>query len=204
MAVVTEAAHVHETAHRPRANRLGLWLFIASETFLFSALISARYVVWVDRPEILHEVHVSFPPEGQVLALIITVVLLASSISAYLAEAAIRHDDRTRFLRYVALTIFFGLVFMVGVVFEWIEGIDEGWLGNADPDVATFGSQFYTLIGLHAFHVFTGLVALAILWTLGRRGRFGSSNYWPAEGVVKYWHFVDLAWVVIYPTLYLF
>jgi len=37
----------------------------------------------------------------------------------------------------------------------------------------------------------------------GRRGRYGPGDYWPVEGVVKYWHFVDVAWVFIYPTLYL-
>ncbi len=162
-------------------------------------------MLWSDRPaELDHLEWTAFPPEGQVLALIITIVLLASSISAFLAEASIAHDDRKRFLRYTAATIGLGLLFMVGVGLEWQEGLAGGWLGNADPDIARFGSQFYALIGLHAFHVFTGILALAVIWHLGRKGRFGAGDYWPAEGVVKYWHFVDLAWVVIYPTLYLF
>lgn len=206
MAMTGAAAHARaEATHRPRANRLGFWLFIASETFLFGALISTRYVVWADRPEELDRLEwTAFPPEGQVLALFITIVLLASSISAFLAEASIAHDDRRRFLRYTKVTIGLGLLFMVGVGLEWQEGLHGEWLGNADTAIATYGSHFYTLIGLHAFHVFTGLVALAVVWHLGRRGHFGSEDYWPAEGVVKYWHFVDLAWVVIYPTLYLF
>lgn len=206
MAVAGAAAHGRpEASHRPRANKLGLWLFIASETFLFGALISTRYVRWTERPsELEHLDWTAFPPQGQILAVIITIVLLGSSISAFLAEASIAHDDRKRFLRYTAATIGLGLLFMVGVGLEWQEGLHAGWLGNADPELANFGSQFYTLIGLHAFHVFTGILALAVIWHLGRRGRFGSSDYWPAEGVVKYWHFVDLAWVVIYPTLYLF
>jgi len=60
------------------------------------------------------------------------------------------------------------------------------------------------LIGLHAFHVCTGIVTLFIILFLGIRGHFGSNDYWGVEGVIKYWHFVDLAWVIIYPTLYLF
>lgn len=111
-------------------------------------------------------------------------MLLASSISAYLAEASIAHDDRKRFLRYTGLTIGLGLLFMVVVVLEWNEGLTATWLGNADADIATFGSHFYTLIGLHAFHVFTGILALAVVWLLGRKGHFGSQDYWGAEGVV--------------------
>jgi cytochrome c oxidase subunit 3 len=60
------------------------------------------------------------------------------------------------------------------------------------------------LIGLHAFHVLTGLIGLSIVLSLGSRGHYGSTDFWAVEGVVKYWHFVDLAWVLIYPTLYLF
>jgi heme/copper-type cytochrome/quinol oxidase subunit 3 len=43
-----------------------------------------------------------------------------------------------------------------------------------------------------------------IVLVLGIKGHYGSDDYWGVEGVVKYWHFVDLAWVIIYPTLYLF
>ena len=80
---------------------------------------------------------------------------------------------------------------------EWWEGL------RFFPPQALFESAFFTLIGLHAFHVLTGVVALTIVQGLGKRGRFGSQDYWALEGVVKYWHFVDVAWVFILPTLYL-
>lgn len=189
MALGADAAYARaEATYRPGANKLGLWIFIASETFLFAAFISARYITsGTSKPEDLN----------QPLALAITIVLLVSSISAYLGETSIKADDREGFQRYVATTIGLGLLFMAGVVIEWIEG-----LGHFPPS-ELYGSAFFTLIGLHAFHVFTGVAALAVVWNLGRKGHFGSSNYWPVEGVIKYWHFVDLAWVVIYPTLYL-
>lgn len=50
----------------------------------------------------------------------------------------------------------------------------------------------------------TGVLGLAFVYGLGRSGRFtGRGRSWPVEGTVKYWHFVDVAWVFIYPTLYL-
>lgn len=190
MAMSTTAAHARaEAAYRPRANKLGLWLFIASETFLFGALISARYIAsGVHKPEELN----------QALALGLTIILLLSSISAFSAEVSIAHDERKSFMRYTMATMVLGLLFLVGVIFEWREALD------LFPPETIYGTSFFTLVGLHAFHVLTGVAALLVVWNLGRKGHFGSQDFWGVEGVIKYWHFVDLAWVVIYPTLYLF
>ncbi len=190
MALEIPAAHARaEATYRPRANRLGLWLFFISETFLFGAVLSARYYTTG-----------TFKPAelNQGLALVITIVLLLSSLSAYMAESSIAANDRRGFLRYTAVTILLGLLFMVGVAFELREALEFF------PPSTLYGSSFFTLIGLHAFHVLTGVAALAVVWRLGNQGHFGSDDHWGVEGVVKYWHFVDLAWVVIYPTLYLF
>ena len=187
MALALEAAHQRaEATYRPKANRLGLWLFIASETFLFAAFISSRYIAdGTNKPEHLN----------QSLALILTTVLLVSSISAYLAEQAIAHDDRRTFGICISITILLAFGFMGGVAMEFKEAA-------ADFPVSTiYGSNFYMLIGLHSFHVLTGAIALVVAANLGRKGHFGSHNSWFVEATVKYWHFVDLAWVVIYPTL---
>lgn len=190
MAFTTDAAHARaEAVYRPRANRLGLWLFFASETFLFAALISARYATsGTARPA----------EANQALALAITVVLLFSSLSAYLAESAISCDQRKKFMRYTGITIGLGLLFMVGVFFELREAAEYF------PIDTIYGSSFFTLIGAHGLHVLSGVIALIFVWNLSRKGHFGSEDYWGVEGVVKYWHYVDLVWVIIYPTLYLF
>lgn len=175
-------------ATRARANRLGIWLFFASESFLFAAVISARFfVLGTDRP----------PELNQPLGLAISLVLLLSSLMAYRAEVSIAFGDRPAFLRNVAATLGLGALFMAGVALEWKEGLEFF------PPSTLFGSAFFTLIGLHAFHVLTGMLGLGAIWWLGRKRRFSPDDYWGAEGVIKYWHFVDLAWVFIYPTLYL-
>jgi cytochrome c oxidase subunit 3 len=178
-----------DTSFQPKANRIGLWLFIVSETFLFGAFLSARWFsTGTLKPEELN----------QTLALILTIVLLLSSISAYLAETSIKYNHRRNFALFMMLTIAMGLIFLGGVGIELREAI------HAYPPETPYGSSYFMLIGLHAFHVVTGLMALLMVLILGLRGHYGSSEYWGVEGVVKYWHFVDLAWVVIYPALYLF
>src|SRR3990172_9345494 len=111
MAVIyARDVHKEEEARRPALNQLGLWLFFASETFLFAALATARfYIAGLDRPEELN----------QKLGLAITSVLLLSSVTAFRAESAIAHGDRANFLRYLLATIVLGLVFVGGVGIEW-------------------------------------------------------------------------------------
>ena len=190
--MTTDTAHTEyrqDMSFQPRANRIGMWLFIVSESFLFAAFLAARYFsTGTYRPEELN----------QTLALLLTIVLLVSSVTAFLAESAIRFNHRRKFIIFTIATILMGLFFLGGVVIELREAI------HFFPPGTPYGSAYFMLIGLHAFHVVTGLVALGIVLFLGIKGHFGSKDYWGVEGVVKYWHFVDLAWVIIYPTLYLF
>lgn len=189
MAQPQPAVAVTHAHSRLDINRLGLWLFIISETFLFAALISSRY--FLHRLDVPDEV-------DQNLGLLLTAVLLLSSLSAYRAETFAAHGDQRRYEWHLLATIGLGVLFLVGVGFEW-----DAAFGHFPPNTG-YGTIFFTTTGIHAFHVLSGLIALTLVFFLGRRGRFTSGNgYWGVEGSVKYWHFVDVAWVFIYPTLYL-
>lgn len=183
MATATHAVH-----DRLAINRIGLWLFILSESFLFGALISSRfYLQGVQRPAELN----------QPLGLIISIILVGSSLTAYRAEVAASFGDQRRMLWNILATVGLGLLFLAGVGVEWREAY------HFFPPSTGFGTVFFTLTGVHATHVLSGLLLLALVYFLGRKGRFTARNAWGVEGVVKYWHFVDVAWVFIYPTLYL-
>ncbi len=177
--------------HRPSRlviNRLGLWLSLLSETFLFAAILPSRY--YLQGLTVNEDVN-------QVLGLGITIVLLLSSLSAYRGEMCAAHGDMKGAARSLLVTIGLGIIFVVGVGLEWREAFVHF------PPQTGFGTLFFTMTGIHAFHVVTGLLALGVVYGMVRRGRFASGNYWGVEGVIKYWHFVDVAWGFIYPTLYL-
>ncbi len=181
-------AHAHQAYSRLRINRIGLWLFILSESMIFVALLVARFSLQgTFRPDDLN----------QTIGLIITSILLLSSLTAYRAEAKAALGDQRGFLQHTMLTVVLGVVFLVGVAIEWNEAFAHF------PPQTGFGTVFFTMTGMHAFHVITGLVALAMLYWNGRRGIYTPENYWGVEGVVKYWHFVDVVWVFFYPALYL-
>ena len=169
-------------------NRFGLWLFLVSDASFFIALLSARFfVVGTSRPE---EV-------DQLLGLGLTVVLLSSSLTAYRAEVAAEHGDRQTAMRMLLATMGMGVLFLFGVGFEWYEAFQYF------PPSTAFGTVLFTLTGVHAFHVVTGVLTLGFVYFRVRNAGPDADNQWAVEGAVKWWHFVDVAWVFIYPTLYL-
>ncbi len=185
-----ETAHqAHETpGQRLRMNRLGMWIFILSESMLFLGMGVVRFSL---AGTYTHE------ELSQFTGLIITVILLISSFTAYRAEQAMSRGDADSVRKNLLWTIGLGVVFMAGVSFEWYEAF------AAFPQVTVFGSVFFTMTGLHAFHVITGLIAIGIVRRRVKAGDVNSENAWPVEASVKYWHFVDVVWVFFYPALYL-
>jgi cytochrome c oxidase subunit 3 len=169
-------------------NRLGLWLFIVSDAFVFIGLFVSRFYLLGtgQRPEV-----------DQRVGLAVTVILLVSSFFANRAETAMAYGDRKAFLRFTLITIVLGVLFLVGVVgVEW-------QIAPSGPDQGVVWSLFYTMTGFHAFHVLTGVIFLWVVFRNGRKGLYNTERHWPVEAAAVYWHFVDVVWVFYYPALYL-
>ncbi len=189
-------AHAEHAHHSPFhydydvLNRMGLWLFFASETMIFLILLVVRFGL----------AGTSMPGElDQVLGLGITVILLLSSLTAYRAESAIAMGDRKKFQRNLLGTIIMGTIFLLAVVaIEWPEAPHHGVTVDTP-----YGAAFFAMTGMHAFHVFTGVLMLIMVYWNGLKGAYSAEKHWGVEAVVKYWHMVDLVWVFFYPALYL-
>jgi cytochrome c oxidase subunit 3 len=167
--------------------RLGLWLFLLSDSFMFGGLYITRwYLLGGHRPEL-----------NQTLGLIVTSVLLISSFFMNRAETSIAHGDRKGFLISTAITLVLGLAFLAGVVgVEWRTA-------PFSPGDGPQGSVFYMLTGMHAFHVFSGVLFLLVILRNGARGLYSAEKHWAVEACANYWHFVDVVWIFYYPALYL-
>ncbi len=190
--------HGHEE-HGPsyeftlRNNRLGLWLFFASEAFLFGGLLVSRFVLWGNtRPEV-----------DQVIGLIVTVVLLISSISMFVAETAIGRGDRKLFMICLPITAILGAAFLLGViVFEW-GAFPSIYKGHLTPWDNVYGAVVFAMTGMHALHVLSGIVFILIVWNLGRKNYYSKEEHWGVEACAIYWHYVDVIWMFFYPAIYL-
>ena len=189
----------HEGGHdsyeyKSGTNRLGLWLFLVSDTFVFGGLMVMR----------INLLGLTHPDLSQFLGLGVTSVLLISSFFMNRGETMIKNGDRKGFLNNTLITFILGLGFLIGVVFvEWRLAAHEGLIASfGDPAKGPVGAVFYMMTGMHAFHVLTGLIFLAIVWNNGRKGLYDEKHY-PVEAAAVYWHFVDVVWIFFYPALYL-
>ena len=185
----SENEEIESYDYKSGTNRLGLWLFLVSDTFVFAGLMAMRInLLGLTRPEL-----------NQFLGLGVTAVLLISSFFMNRGETLLHNGDRQGFLWNTAVTFVLGLGFLLGVVLiEWPTASREG----LTPSSGVAGAAFYMMTGMHAFHVFTGLILLVIVWLNGRRGLYDAKNY-PVEAAAVYWHFVDVVWIFFYPALYL-
>ena len=66
-----------------------------------------------------------------------------------------------------------------------------------------FFDLYYAMTGIHAIHVTMGLVLLAWMVRLARRGTLTPRYHTPLELCGIYWHFVDVVWVFLWPMFYL-
>lgn len=174
-------------SYKLATNRIGLWLFLISDSFIFGGLMISRInLLGLTRPDLI-----------QVLGLGVTSVLLISSFFANRAEVSMEYGDRKRFIRSISAAIGLGVLFLIGVLgVEWR-------LAPFGPDTNLAGAVFYVMTGFHAFHVFTGVIFLAIVLRNGLHGLYSAEKHWAVEASAVYWHFVDVVWFFFYPALYL-
>ncbi len=92
-----------------------------------------------------------------------------------------------------------GLIFILGTAREWYGLIYEHGLTISS---SLFGTTFYSLVGLHAFHVIVGLLGLSIIMTFGLLGLVKQEHTERIEVFSLYWHFVDAVWVVVLTVVY--
>lgn len=177
-------------AYKTGTNRLGLWLFLLSDSFVFGGLAVARFnLLGLTRPHL-----------NQVLGLVVTAVLLISSYFMNRAETSMEHGDRKGFIIGTSMTLILGIGFLLGVVgVEWPQAIHEG----ITPSSGAAGAIFFMMTGMHAFHVLTGVIFLIVVLRNGARGLYSAEKHWAVEAAAVYWHFVDVVWIFFYPALYL-
>src|SRR5215469_15801493 len=128
-----------------------------------------------------------------------TICLLSSSLTIHFSEKALEWGNRGAFLGLWFLTFVLGGLFLYGTAQEWRHLIYERGLTISTN---LFGTTYYSLVGLHAFHVTAGLILLSIVLFFGLAGRAGPEQSARVDVLSMYWHFVDAVWVVVFTVVY--
>ena len=178
--------------------KLGMWLFILSDSLTFSAVLIGYSYVRVASPSWPTPFHL-WPTIA--MASLMTFCLLSSSLTMVLAVNAAQREDRGATVGWILSTVLGGLAFIVLHGNEWRGLINEGVTLFGNPwGTPLFGATFFGLTGMHMFHVASGVLYLGAIALGVSRGRFGAEH---VEVCGLYWHFVDLVWMFIFPLVYL-
>lgn len=192
-------AYATTVSHTPATgiptNKLGMWLFLASEVMFFTGLIAA-YVV-------LRMGNLAWPgPEGHLsvpIGTLNTLVLITSSVTMVLALAALQHEDQQGAWVFLLVTILLGSSFLGIKAYEYGTKFSH----HITPSTNIFWSCYFTLTGFHALHVLGGVIANLWLWLRILQRRLTAGSAYKLELVGLYWHFVDIVWIFLFPLLYL-
>jgi len=177
----------------PYRGKVGMACLIIAESAIFTIFVVA-YLYYLGKS-------LSGPTPREVLEtpIFYTICLLSSSLTIHIAGKLLERGRRAAFLASWLLTLILGALFLYGTGREWHRLIYERGLTISTN---LFGTTYYSLVGLHAFHVTVGLILLTIVLLLGLAGRVGRDQSARIEVLSQYWHFVDAVWVVVFTVVY--
>ena len=189
------------------AGKFGIWVFLASETLFFGALLLTYTVCRIEHPD-------AFAAAGRETNVwygtINTAVLLTSSLTMAVAAQAAEESARLRrlILASLMMTAMLGLAFIVIKGFEYKEDIDKHLVPGAgfalpQPGAQLFYGLYWLVTGVHAIHLSIGIALVSrLIWLIYRRELLAKDNP-EIEVTALYWHLVDIVWIFLYPLIYL-
>src|SRR5688500_3614104 len=200
-------AHQFDDLEQQReADTLGMWAFLATEVLFFGAVLAAFAIYRLYYHEGFREAqsHLNWA-----IGAINTAVLLVSSYTVVLAVHAAHKNDSRGIVRALAATIGLAVIFLmlkaVEYRLEWTAGhvpaLNWRWTHHHEAEAKLFLSFYFIMTGIHALHMIVGIGIFVWVIRHARKGRFSRDYYNPVEISGLYWHFVDVVWIFLYPTL---
>lgn len=192
-AVTTSFSNPAAEWQLPSRGKVAMASLIIAESAIFTIFVVA-YLFYLGKS-------LTGPTPGEVLEtpILYTICLLSSSLTIHFAAKFLVRGIGFAFLGLWLLTIALGGLFLYGTAKEWQRLIYEQGLTISTN---LFGTTYYSLVGLHAFHVTAGLVMLVVVAVFGFNGRVGVKQSGHIEVLSMYWHFVDAVWVVVFTVVY--
>ena len=178
----------------PDRGKVAMVSLIIAEAAIFTIFVVA-YLFYVGK-----SLNGPTPRDVLEIPIFYTICLLSSSLTIHFAGKFLQRGRSMAFLGSWLLTILLGGAFMYGTAQEWRRLIYEQGLTISTN---LFGTTYYSLVGLHAFHVTAGLVLLSIVLLFAFGGRVGADQSSRVDALSLYWHFVDCVWVIVFIVVYI-
>ena len=186
------------------SNKLGMWVFLASDVMFFTALIGSYIILRFGMTD-------AWAAPGAVLNVPLTAfntfLLICSSVTMVKAFAAIEEGDQQGLKTWLIATALIGMAFVGVQVYEYIKLVGHGFVPNVAGYHAEgrplYGATFYTMTGFHGAHVSIGVICLWFTVIQAFRGKYTAERHGGVEIMGLYWHFVDLVWIILFTIVYL-
>ena len=193
MSALTAITQTQGAWSLPDRGKVGMAFLIIAESAIFTIFVVA-YLFYAGKS-------LTGPTPREVLEppIFYSICLLSSSLTIHFAARLLQRERRGAFLGLLSLTILLGALFLYGTGREWYRLIYEHGLTIS---ANLFGTTYYSLVGLHAFHVTAGLLMLTIVLLFGLAGRVGGEHSARLDVLSLYWHFVDAVWIVVFTVVY--
>jgi cytochrome c oxidase subunit 3 len=198
--VTTAAPNISGRIHslnRPNLVSVGTIIWLSSELMFFAGLFAIYFTARAQNPP-----GNTWPPAPTQLdvpyALVVTIVLVASSFTCQFGVFAAERGDVFGLRRWYLLTLLMGTIFVLGQANEYRTLVEEG---TTIPSSA-YGTVFYLATGFHGLHVIGGLLAFIFLIIRTKLSKFTPAQATAAIVVSYYWHFVDVVWIGLFATIY--
>jgi nitric oxide reductase NorE protein len=185
--------HTEENPAKFVPGQPDMWMFVLFESLLFTGYFSVYLVSRTQNEALFLQSQSDLDLR---IGIVNTIALLLSSWAIARCVQASRAGDYRSALINAFVTVFFGLVFLVSKILEWIKEIRLGNTFTSDE----FFQHYFFLTSIHCIHVLIGFVVLGVvvyqLWRPARRSQQ------LVETGATYWHTVDFLWVLIFALLY--
>jgi cytochrome c oxidase subunit 3/cytochrome o ubiquinol oxidase subunit 3 len=178
----------------PSRGHVGMLSLIAAEFAIFTIFVVA-YLFYIGK-----SLTGPMPKDVLEVPIFATICLLSSSWTIHLAVKALQNGRLRAFGAWWFVTMSLGFIFLVETGREWHHLIFEKGLTISTN---LFGTTYYSLVGLHAFHVIVGLIGIAIAMILTLLGKVKEEHSERADVFSLYWHFVDVVWIVVFTVVYI-
>src|SRR6267142_1199792 len=192
-AITNSIAQAPEPWTLPYRGKVAMAGLIIAESAIFTIFVVA-YLFYTGKS-------LTGPTPREVLRppIFYSICLFSSSVTIHFAVKLLRRRQFAAFLALWALTLALGALFLYGTAREW-----HNLIYNHGLTISTnlFGTTYYSLVGLHAFHVTVGLLALSTVLLFALTGRVRTQHGGRVEVLSLYWHFVDAVWVVVFTVVY--
>jgi cytochrome c oxidase subunit 3 len=178
----------------PSRGRVGMLSLIAAELAIFTIFVVA-YLFYLGK-----SLTGPMPKDVLEVPIFASICLLSSSLTIHAAVKALQQGRSRAFAMWWFATLALGFIFLAETAREWHHLIYEKSLTISTN---LFGTTYYSLVGLHAFHVIVGLICIAIAMVLALLGKVKQEHHERADVFSLYWHFVDVVWIVVFTVVYI-